>query len=78
VKKYFTLTCVEPENDVDFLNSTSIVFDIGQPGDSGWCDGATGARILTTFDKIVFKADKEDEAVLSLKFGERLVELQSE
>jgi hypothetical protein len=76
--KKFTLKYVDPSNDVDFLNATPIQFDFaGSENDSGWCDMFTGARILSSTDKIIFDATEEDEAVLKFKFGERLVEMQA-
>lgn len=65
--------------DVDFLNSTSIPFEVespslGVPGyDSGWRDIFTGARILSKNDTIVFTVcNLEEELVLKLKFDSRL------
>ena len=75
--KNFTLKYIEPYNDVDFLNTTSIQFDfIDSDKDSGWCDAFTGAGILSSSDKIVFSAeDDQDESVLRFKFGDRLLNL---
>jgi hypothetical protein len=76
--KQFTLKYVDPNNDVDFLNTTPIQFDFKDSDkDSGWRDAFTGARILSSKDCIIFEADDQDEAVLRYKFGERLVELQA-
>lgn len=74
--KQFTLKFVDPSNDVDFLNTTSITFSFENDNeDSGWRDMFTGARILSSNDKITFHADEQDEAVLKFRFGERLVQL---
>lgn len=75
--KKFTLKYIEPYNDVDFLNTTSIQFDfVDSDKDSGWCDMFTGARIISSSDRIIFDSDDEqDEAVLRFKFGDRLVQL---
>jgi hypothetical protein len=76
IVKQFTLKYIEPFNDVDFLNSTSIRFDFADSDkDSGWCDAFTGARIILSNDKIIFDADEQDESVLRFKFGERLLEI---
>lgn len=76
--KQFTLTHLEPNNDANFLNTTSIHFDFKDgENDSGWRDMFTGARILSSSDTIIFHADKQDELALKLKFGYRLVELQA-
>ena len=74
--KKFTLKYIEPYKDVDFLNTTSIHFSfVDEEFDSGWCDAFTGARIISSSDKIVFESDEQDEAVLRFKFGDRLVQL---
>lgn len=71
----FVFQC-QPENDVDFLNETTLSFsfegDLG-PFDSGWCDMVTGARILTSNDRIILEiTTEEEEAFVKLKFGDRL------
>lgn len=73
--RQFTLKYVDPNNDVDFLNNTSIRFDFEDGDiDTGWRDAFTGARILSSEDKIIFwVVDDQDESVLKFKFGERLV-----
>lgn len=76
--KHILLTNVEPENDVDFLNQTNIQFSFRNmtplSTDSGWCDYTTGSRLLSTNDAIIFVAEtSEDEVVLKLKFGDRLI-----
>lgn len=41
--------------------------------DTGWCDYETGARILSTNDRVLFTTgNSKDEIVLKLKFGDRL------
>lgn len=65
-------------DDIDFLNSTDIDYDIRTdlgPNDSGWCDYATGARIVTGSDRVVFyPATAEEEVFLKLKY---LTELET-
>lgn len=65
-------------DDIDFLNSTDIDYDIRtdlSPNDSGWCDYATGARIVTASDRVVFyPATAEEEVFLKLKY---LTELET-
>ena len=74
------------ETDIDFLNETTIDFKIinshglkaeTQIGyDSGWCDMATGARIINKDDRAVFKNVSNSElTLLTLKFGKRLKDL---
>jgi hypothetical protein len=69
-------------DDIDFLNVTSIAFEIIDTHglrpetditDSGWCDASTGARIIGENDRAVFKdVQDEDLPFLTLKFGDRL------
>lgn len=76
--KKFTLKYIEPFNDVPFLNATSIQFDfVDAEYNSGLRDAFTGARILSGNDKIIFEADEQDESVLKLRFGDRLLEIAS-
>ena len=74
------------ENDVDFLNITSIECElINSHGlkpttqvsfDSGWCDMTTGSRIINEYDRVIFKnVSDSDLTFLTLKFGSRLKEL---
>ena len=78
---FYVKNCI-PDEDVDFLNTTEISFEIvtafsDQNGarDSGWCDMATGCRILSKYDGIMFATDsKEDEVLLKYKFGDRIKE----
>ena len=74
------------ETDIDFLNETTISFEIfnshglapeTQIGyDSGWCDMSTGARIINKNDRALFKDVNEQEyTLLLLKFGTRLLEM---
>jgi len=80
------------ETDIDFLNETSIAFEIVDTGasslaetitglnedrpelhDSGWCDAATGARIIHEFDRAVFKdVSPEDLTFLMVRYSSRL------
>ena len=76
--KKFTLKYIEPFNDVDFLNLTSVQFNFEDgENDSGWRDAFTGARIISSSDKVIFDADEQDEAVLRFRFGNRLLEIAS-
>ncbi len=74
--KYFLLSYLEPDKDVDFLNTTRIDFELIQNMDNpGLFDMTTKARIITKNDQIVFSVDDEQEkSVLFLKFGDRLKE----
>ena len=74
------------ENDIDFLNQTTIEFEIFDTHglkpetkigyDSGWCDAFTGARIIGKTDRAMFKNVTEQEStLLLLKFGDRLLEM---
>ena len=80
------------DEDCDFLNSTSIKYDVVDAhkdtitklatdvdellGDSGWCDMATGAQIISEQDRIIFKdVSSEQFTLLSLKFGKRIKKL---
>ena len=76
------------ESDIDFLNETTIKFEIfdthglkpeTQIGfDSGWCDASTGARIINKNDRAMFKSVSDSElTLLTLKFGDRLLGLHS-
>jgi hypothetical protein len=76
------------ESDIDFLNETTIKFEIfdthglkpeTQIGfDSGWCDAVTGARIINKNDRAMFKSVSDSElTLLTLKFGDRLLGLHS-
>ena len=76
------------ETDIDFLNITSIKFEIfdthglkpeTQLGfDSGWCDMATGARIISSRDRVRFNNVSDPElTLLTLKFGVRIKDLHS-
>jgi hypothetical protein len=71
-------------SDIGFLNETTIEFEVHNTHglkvetqfDSGWCDMNTGARIIGTHDRAVFKNVSEQEyTLLLLKFGSRLKEL---
>lgn len=76
------------ETDIDFLNETTISFEIiNSHGlapetklgyDSGWCDASTGARIINKNDRAMFKNVSASElTLLTLKFGDRLIDLHS-
>lgn len=74
------------ESDVDFLNTTTIEFELFDSHglkpetklgfDSGWCDMNTGARIISERDRVRFNnVSPEELTLLTLKFGDRLKEL---
>lgn len=63
--------------DVDFLNETSYEYDIFNPtvvgNDSGWCDIATGGRIVTASDRVIFRnVSPQQLTLLKLKYTYRL------
>jgi hypothetical protein len=63
--------------DMDFLNITTIEFELHNPfvdkNDSGWCDYSTGYRIVTKEDRVIFKEPSEQQVTfLQMKFGDRL------
>lgn len=69
-------------DDVDFLNSTTVEFEVFNPNvdtdkrDSGWCDMETGARIVTDADRVIFKdVSPEDLTLLTLKYYNRLMQI---
>jgi len=72
------------EEDIKFLNITSIKFEIFNPHveqnkqDSGWCDMNTGARIITDADRVAFKdVSSEQLTFLNLKYYNRLKPLHN-
>ncbi len=71
-------------NDVEFLNSTSYDYDLFNPtllsdNDSGWCDMATGGRILTASDRLIFKnVSPKQFTLLKLKYQDRLKPLTTD
>lgn len=64
--------------DIDFLNHTSIDYDLHTPNrltphDSGWCDMGTGGYIVNKNDRVIFKnVSDSDLTFLNLKFGNRI------
>jgi len=69
--KNLLLTRIKPDNIKDFLNSTDINFEVISKSDHYFNDMFTGARILNSTDKIIFKnVTPENESFLRLKFGE--------
>ena len=78
-------------DDIDFLNMTSIAYEIHDTRgtaalveanfekglhDSGWCDYATNARIINDKDRAIFRNVTESQyTFLQMKFGIRLKEL---
>lgn len=78
------------ESDCDFLNETTIGYRVVDSKsslaidlstlideyDTGWCDMATGAQIISEQDRIIFKdVSSEQFTLLSLKFGKRIKKL---
>lgn len=74
----YILTSELTSDDIDFLNITTIEFELHNPTisnlvDSGWCDYATGARIVTKEDRAIFKEPSEQQLTfLQMKYGEQL------
>ena len=71
-------------DDVAFLNETTLAFEIFSPhdiehkNDSGWCDMASGARIIDRDDRVAFlNVSKEDLLLLTLKYHDRLKPLHN-
>lgn len=71
-------------DDVDFLNETTLDFEIFNPhveyseNDSGWCDMATGARIISNSERVAFlSVSDEDLLLLTLKYHDRLKPLHN-
>ena len=75
------------EEDIDFLNNTSMQFEIFNThglkcetdlNDSGWCDMTTGARIIGPDDRVAFlNPSPEDLTFLALKYYNRLKPLHN-
>ena len=73
------------EADIDFLNETTIDFEIinthglkaeTNVSDSGWCDMATNSRIIGLNDRVVFRdVSQEDQTYLTLRYIDRIKEL---
>ncbi len=71
------------EEDIDFLNHTSIEFSIFNShglmsetnlNDNGWCDMNTGARIIGINDRVMFRnVQAEDLTLLNLKYDRRVL-----
>jgi hypothetical protein len=67
--------------DVEFLNITSIEFDLHTPdklceNDSGWRDYSTGGYIVSKNDRAIFRnVTPEEDTFLTLKYQDRLKEL---
>ena len=64
-------------SDIDFINNSSIDIEIHNPdvtgNDSGWCDMATGARLVMNNDRAIFRnVSESDLLMLKLKFDDRL------
>ncbi len=68
--KNLLLTRIDKFGIVDFLNETEIEFEVLSKDDGYFNDMFTGARILNSTDKILFKnVNEENESFLRLKFG---------
>ena len=76
------------DDDIDFLNETDMEFDIVDTHglkpetnvfDSGWCDMATGQRVVSHRDRAVFRnVTPAQYTYLQLRYRERLNELHDE
>lgn len=72
-------------DDIDFLNVTDIAFEVFNPHglkpegyDSGWCDMATGARIIDKSDRVAFlNVTPEDLTFLTIRYHDRLKPLHN-
>jgi hypothetical protein len=83
----YVLRGIITESDVDFLNNTTIEWELFDSHglkpetnvfDSGWCDMASGARIISERDRVRFNnVSPEELTLLMLKFGNRLKDLHS-
>lgn len=67
-------------SDVDFINNSSMDIEIHNPdvtgNDSGWCDAATGCRMVMHGDRAIFRNVSEpDLLMLKLKYDNRIKEL---
>jgi hypothetical protein len=75
------------DEDVDFLNITSIKFEVFDPNevkteldyhDSGWCDVVTGARIISSNHRVAFlDVSPEELTYLTLRYYNRLKPLHN-
>ena len=73
--------------DIDFLNITTIKFEVfnthglgveTNPNDSGWCDLASGARIIGEHDRVAFlNVTPEQLTFLTIKYYNRLKPLHN-
>lgn len=63
------------DGDVDWYNNSNLQVTVDYVDtrvDSGWCDSATGAQIVTSSSKIeVTTFNEQEEVWLLLKFGDR-------
>lgn len=79
--------------DLDFLNNTTIKYDVIDVHrspfgklvtdldefDSGWCDIATGARLVSERDRVVFRdVGPQELTLLLIMFPDRLKKLTAE
>ena len=68
-------------DDVEFLNITTIEYDLHTPdklceNDSGWRDYSTGGYIVSKNDRAIFRnVTPEQETFLILKYQDRMKEL---
>ena len=68
-------------DDVEFLNITTIEYDLLTPdklceNDSGWRDYSTGGYIVSKNDRAIFRnVTPEQETFLTLKYQDRIKEL---
>jgi hypothetical protein len=63
------------EDGFEFLENTGLDIDIIDRGQMYFNDMATGARILSSRDELVFPVTPEQETLLILRFGDKIHEL---
>lgn len=67
-------------DDIDFINTSSMDIELYNPdvtgNDSGWCDMATGQRLVMHDDRAIFRnVSGPDLLLLKLKYDDRIKEL---
>jgi hypothetical protein len=79
-KTVWTISAPFDQSDCDIINniasSPGVEFEIIDPSvtgiDSGWCDSATGARLVTKNMQInLTVSDEKYNTLIRLKFGDR-------
>jgi hypothetical protein len=74
---FYKLNRALKNTDIDFINESDVPFEIDDnellgTTDSGWCDGASGQRIVTPSMRVVFDlSDPTHKTLVHTKyFGE--------